>query len=204
MNNFPVHTAFTETRTGNKVCSSASIYGTKKIKVERGIIEDDVIVRADLCKRFEIGKYVVLGKGSIIRPPFNSYVGSGGEKLTFLPLSQLFLNTENNNKKFRSPSVYLPPVYRNYIFISEDCVVQASLIESFVFIGRGCVIVSIANYRTSDFPPIFPRCFTRVPDAFSTRALKFWIILSCHQTQLWPLILCTLGIQVCLVNCLMS
>ena len=69
----PQHGIFIETKTGNKVCSNAVIYGGKKIKLEKlGIIENDVIIRADLTSKTEMGKHIIIKKGAIIRPPFNS------------------------------------------------------------------------------------------------------------------------------------
>lgn len=78
--------AYIETDSGNKVSRQCTIVGSQNIILGgKTIIQPGVIVRGDLRRAgvsssgnavvVAVGKYCVLGEGSIIRPPYKTYKG---------------------------------------------------------------------------------------------------------------------------------
>uniref|UniRef100_T1ITU8 Dynactin subunit 5 n=1 Tax=Strigamia maritima TaxID=126957 RepID=T1ITU8_STRMM len=104
---------YIETAAGNKVSRKSVLYGSQNIVVNgKTIIHSDCIVRGDLAD-VKIGRYCVISKGTVIRPPFKELSNCG----KFIPL-------------------YID----DHVFIDEDSVVNAALIGSYVHIGMNCVI----------------------------------------------------------------
>jgi dynactin-5 len=75
---------YIETDTGNKVSRKCTICGSQNIILGgKTVIQSAVVVRGDLRRAgasgpavvVSIGKYCVLGEGSVIRPPAKTYKG---------------------------------------------------------------------------------------------------------------------------------
>lgn len=79
--------AYIETDSGNKVSRQSIIAGSQSIVLGgKTIIQPGVIVRGDLRRSgaassgggavvVAVGKYCVLGEGSVVRPPYKTYKG---------------------------------------------------------------------------------------------------------------------------------
>ncbi|CAB3408948.1 unnamed protein product [Caenorhabditis bovis] len=110
---------FAKTNTGNKVSKKHAITGTQNIIISgKTIIEEGVSIRGDLAAA-KIGKYCILKRKSIIRPCL---------------------------KIFSKKPTMCNVTIGDFVFIEEECVLNASQIYSFVHIGarsvlgNGCVI----------------------------------------------------------------
>ncbi|KAL0479541.1 dynactin, partial [Acrasis kona] len=121
MEPIPVQVPFFTTSGGNKVCNSTaknmSIEGSynpfKNISMDgNNVIEDGVILRGDL-ESIKIGRYTILCKNCVIRPPSN--IGQG--EIQHLRMS-----------------------IGSHVLIGESSIVQSALIHNYVQIGRNCVI----------------------------------------------------------------
>lgn len=75
---------YIETDTGNKVSRKCTICGSQNIILGgKTIIQSGVVVRGDLRRAgsgghavvVAVGKYCVLGEGSVVRPPYKTYKG---------------------------------------------------------------------------------------------------------------------------------
>ncbi|KAI8802633.1 dynactin, subunit p25 [Cladochytrium replicatum] len=112
---------YIETETGNKVSRKSLICGSQNIILGgKSIIQTDCVVRGDLRRSggghavvIATGKYCLLGRGSVIRPPYKTYKG-------------LFS--------------YYPMKIGDHVHIGEDSVVEAAQIGNYVMIGKNCVI----------------------------------------------------------------
>ncbi|CAI2161483.1 17262_t:CDS:2 [Funneliformis geosporum] len=112
---------YIETDTGNKVSRKSVICGSQNIILGgKTIIQTDCVIRGDLRRTggghavvVAIGRYCLLAKGSIIRPPYKTYKG------TFS---------------------YYPMKIGDHVSIGEGSIVEAATIGSFVHIGKNCVI----------------------------------------------------------------
>eukprot|EP00980_Cylindrotheca_fusiformis_P016940 scaffold5157_cov100-Cylindrotheca_fusiformis.AAC.12 len=99
--------AFIKTTTHNYVSRKAVIDGAKQVEIKgRSIIHDEVHVRGDLGI-VRIGRYCVLGRGSLVEPPAH-------------PL-----------KKSKS----VPLVIGSHTHVGSDCEIRAAAVGSMVWIG---------------------------------------------------------------------
>ncbi|CAH7686229.1 trimeric LpxA-like protein [Phakopsora pachyrhizi] len=112
---------FIETDTGNKVSRKSLISGSQNIILGgKTIIENMVIIRGDLRRSgvgnsvvIGIGKFCLLGEGSVIRPPYKTYKGVFS---------------------------YYPMKIGDHVHIGAESVVEAASIGNLVEIGKNCVI----------------------------------------------------------------
>ncbi|CAJ0899174.1 11706_t:CDS:2 [Entrophospora sp. SA101] len=112
---------YIETDTGNKVSRKSVICGSQNIILGgKTIIQTDCVIRGDLRRTgtghavvVAIGRYCLLTRGSIIRPPYKTYKGVFS---------------------------YYPMKIGDHVTIGEGSVVEAAIIGSFVHIGKNCVI----------------------------------------------------------------
>ncbi|CAG8779828.1 11753_t:CDS:2, partial [Racocetra fulgida] len=95
------------------------VYYARSEYIETTIIQTDCVIRGDLRRTggghavvVAIGRYCLLAKGSIIRPPYKTYKG------------------------------YYPMKIGDHVTIGEGSIVEAATIGSFVHIGKNCVIVN--------------------------------------------------------------
>ncbi|KAL3318242.1 Dynactin subunit 5 [Cichlidogyrus casuarinus] len=104
---------FIETASGNKVCRNSVLCGSQNIVLNgRTLIMENCMIRGDLAN-IKIGSYCVIGKNTIIRPPFRKF----SKGVSFFPLN-----------------------IGDYVIIGEDSIVNAGQVGSFVHIGKNCVI----------------------------------------------------------------
>ncbi len=97
------------------------------------------MIRGDL-ETVNIGKYSVIGKRSIIRPPYKRIKGcvepSRQDGTISTHYSLVCVTTKRGVRFF-------PLVIGDCVHIEEDCVISAASIGSHVHIGKGSVIVSL-------------------------------------------------------------
>nr|CAG8490252.1 11136_t:CDS:2 [Entrophospora candida] len=96
------------------------VYYPRPEYIETTIIQTDCVIRGDLRRTgtghavvVAIGRYCLLTRGSIIRPPYKTYKGVFS---------------------------YYPVKIGDHVTIGEGSVVEAAIIGSFVHIGKNCVI----------------------------------------------------------------
>ncbi|RKP10323.1 trimeric LpxA-like protein [Thamnocephalis sphaerospora] len=113
---------YIETDTGNKIHRQCLIGGGQNIMLGgKTIIQPNCVIRGDLCRIgaghsvvvVGIGRYCLLGTGSVIRPPYKVYRGAFN---------------------------YYPIKIGDHVVIGEGTIVEAASIGSFVYIGKNCVI----------------------------------------------------------------
>jgi len=118
---------FIETSSGNKVNKNSVMCGSQNIILQgRTIVLQDCIVRGDLAA-VKIGRHCIIGERVVIRPPY---------------------------KKFQAGFAFFPIHIGDYVYIEDDCVINAASIGSYVHIGKGAVIVRATLSRvleSSDF-----------------------------------------------------
>eukprot|EP00820_Chromera_velia_P019961 Cvel_28668.t1-p1 / transcript=Cvel_28668.t1 / gene=Cvel_28668 / organism=Chromera_velia_CCMP2878 / gene_product=Dynactin subunit 5, putative / transcript_product=Dynactin subunit 5, putative / location=Cvel_scaffold3797:334-3049(-) / protein_length=175 / sequence_SO=supercontig / SO=protein_coding / is_pseudo=false len=101
------------TQSGNKVSRKSVLCGSQNIQLSgKSIIKPGVVLRGDLAL-LRIGKCVVIGENSVLRPPYKRYKGG---------------------------FAYFPMTVGDYVMIGDNSVVSAALIGSFVDIGEDCII----------------------------------------------------------------
>ncbi|XP_064479865.1 dynactin subunit 5-like [Ornithodoros turicata] len=104
---------YIETASGNKVSRGSVLCGSQNIVLNgKTIVRSGAIIRGDLAN-IRIGRHCVIGKGSVIRPPF---------------------------KKFSRGVAFFPLQIGDHVFIDEDTVVNAASVGSYSYIGKNCVI----------------------------------------------------------------
>ncbi|XP_004346742.1 dynactin 4 [Capsaspora owczarzaki ATCC 30864] len=104
---------YIETNTKNKISRHSTVCGTQNIVLGgKSIVHAECVIRGDL-KHIQVGKYCILSKRSVIRPPHRLYKG----EVVFFKLEM-----------------------EDYVVIGEDSVVAAAKIGSYVQIGKNCVI----------------------------------------------------------------
>uniref|UniRef100_A0A1I7TKR6 Dynactin subunit 5 n=1 Tax=Caenorhabditis tropicalis TaxID=1561998 RepID=A0A1I7TKR6_9PELO len=131
-------TEWAKTHTGNKVNKKHAIAGTQNIVIAgKTIIEEGVTIRGDLAT-VKIGKYCVLKTKCDIRPCL---------------------------KIFSKKPTMCNVIIGDYVYIEEECVVNASQIFAFVhlgaraILGNGCVIRECSRVLPDTVVPpdaIFP------------------------------------------------
>jgi len=104
---------FIETHTGNRVGRKSILCGSQNIRLHgKTIVMPGAMIRGDLGA-VNVGKYSVIGRSVVIRPPHKRYQGS----VAFFPIT-----------------------IGDYVHIEEDCIVSAASIGSYIHIGRGSVL----------------------------------------------------------------
>ncbi|KAI1718114.1 dynactin subunit 5 [Ditylenchus destructor] len=107
----PVDTV--STSLNNRVSRKCSVFGSQNIVLAgNSILMKDCIIRGDLAN-VRIGKYCVVGSGTIIRPPYKHF----SKGLTFFPVH-----------------------IGDHVMIEENCVIVGVHIGSYVHIGKNSII----------------------------------------------------------------
>ncbi|WVQ79953.1 hypothetical protein IAT38_002054 [Cryptococcus sp. DSM 104549] len=112
---------YIETDTGNKVSRKALIAGATNIVLGgKSVIQTGSILRGDLRRAaagqhvvISVGRYCLVGEGSVVRPPGKMYRGA----FTFYPVR-----------------------ISDFVQIGPQCIVEAAQIGSCVEIGQGSII----------------------------------------------------------------
>jgi dynactin-5 len=141
---------FIKTTTHNYVSRKAIIDGAKQVEIKgRSIIQDEVKVRGDLAI-VRIGRYCVIGRGSLVEPPVHP------------------LNKSNN----------IPLVIGSHTHIGSECEIRAAAVGSMVWIGDNvklgkrciikdnCVIESGIEIGDDTIVPPFTRIYTNTTTDF--------------------------------------
>mmetsp|Transcript_66300 Transcript_66300/g.153982 ORF Transcript_66300/g.153982 Transcript_66300/m.153982 type:complete len:209 (-) Transcript_66300:72-698(-) len=104
---------YIQTASGNKVSRQSVLCGSQNISLAgRSIVKPGVILRGDL-QLLRIGKYVIIGESSVLRPSYKKYKGS---------------------------FAFFPMTIGDYVTIGPRSVISAAQIGSCVDIGEDCVI----------------------------------------------------------------
>ena len=110
----------------------------------KNIVQSDAIIRGDLAN-VRVGRHCIISSKSVIRPPF---------------------------KKFSKGVAFFPLQIGDHVYIGEGSVINAAVINSYVYIGKNVVIVSQSSLylkRTPNYLSVRPCCFRAVV-AFSRTA----------------------------------
>jgi dynactin-5 len=103
----------------HKVSRKAHLYGAKNVEMKgKGIIYPHVMIRGDFGVPIRIGRYVSIGKGTILRPPSCYY----------------YLDQQQQQHKF------LPMWIGSFTTIGQDCIIEASTIGESVKIGSNVIL----------------------------------------------------------------
>lgn len=131
----PVKAEYVVTDTGNKVSRRSQLHGTQHVILGgRTVICADVCIRADLVPTrppssqdpskpaksntsVAIGRYTYVSSGALLRPP---------------------------SRPSRATYAYGPLKIGDHVFIGKDCIIEAAMIESHVWIGEGAVVGKLA------------------------------------------------------------
>mmetsp|Transcript_79537 Transcript_79537/g.233838 ORF Transcript_79537/g.233838 Transcript_79537/m.233838 type:complete len:208 (+) Transcript_79537:149-772(+) len=104
---------YIQTASGNKVSRQSVLCGSQNISLAgKSIVKPGVILRGDL-QLLRIGKFVIIGEGSVLRPSYKKYKGS---------------------------FAFFPMTIGDYVTIGPRSVISAAQIGSCVDIGEDCVI----------------------------------------------------------------
>eukprot|EP01066_Platyproteum_vivax_P008820 Platyproteum_vivax@DN3798_c0_g1_i1.p1 len=104
---------YIQTASGNKVSRKSVLCGSQNIQLSgRSIIKPGVVLRGDLAL-LRIGRFVIVGENTILRPPYKRYKGG----YAFFPMS-----------------------IGDYVCVGNNSIVSAAVIGSYVDIGDDCVI----------------------------------------------------------------
>mmetsp|Transcript_110580 Transcript_110580/g.312691 ORF Transcript_110580/g.312691 Transcript_110580/m.312691 type:complete len:203 (+) Transcript_110580:93-701(+) len=104
---------YVQTASGNKVSRQSVLCGSQNISLAgKSIVKPGVILRGDL-QLLRMGKFVIIGDSSVLRPSYKKYKGS----FAFFPMQ-----------------------IGDYVTIGARTVVSAAQIGSYVDIGEDCVI----------------------------------------------------------------
>mmetsp|Transcript_41294 Transcript_41294/g.93865 ORF Transcript_41294/g.93865 Transcript_41294/m.93865 type:complete len:209 (-) Transcript_41294:64-690(-) len=104
---------YIQTASGNKVSRQSLLFGSQNISLAgKSIVKPGVILRGDL-QLLRIGKFVIIGEGSVLRPSYKKYKGS---------------------------FAFFPMTIGDYVTVGPRSVVSAAQIGSCVDIGEDCVI----------------------------------------------------------------
>lgn len=105
--------AFAKTKTLSFISRSSSLSGPQNIFMQgASIIHPGVVLRADMAK-ITLGKYCLVGKRVVLRPPSGMFPGGVG---------------------------FLPMTVGDFVVFGEDCVVRAASIGSCVNVAARCVL----------------------------------------------------------------
>lgn len=108
---------FVHTHTGDLVSRKAQVHGSQNLYLKgKTIIMRDAIIRGEL-QAIRIGRYCVIGEGTVIRPAYRVEPDGSHLKCRFTPLS-----------------------VGNHTFIGKNCVVESAGIGCNVRIDDGCVL----------------------------------------------------------------
>mmetsp|Transcript_61840 Transcript_61840/g.195101 ORF Transcript_61840/g.195101 Transcript_61840/m.195101 type:complete len:204 (+) Transcript_61840:96-707(+) len=104
---------YIQTASGNKVSRQSVLCGSQNISLAgKSIVKPGVILRGDL-QLLRIGKFVIIGESSVMRPSYKKYKGS---------------------------FAFFPMTIGDFVTIGPRSVVSAAQIGSCVDIGEDCVI----------------------------------------------------------------
>ena len=104
---------YIETASGNRVSRQSVLCGSQNIILNgKNIVQSEAIIRGDLAN-VRVGRHCVISSKAVIRPPF---------------------------KKFSKGVAFFPLQIGDHVFIGEGSVINAAVVNSYVYIGKNCVI----------------------------------------------------------------
>jgi len=104
---------YIQTQSGNKVSKQSVLCGSQNISLAgKSVVKPHVILRGDL-QLLRIGKYVIIGDGSVLRPSY---------------------------KKYRGNFAFFPMTVGDYVTIGARTIISAAQVGTCVDIGEDCVI----------------------------------------------------------------
>ncbi|SOV75185.1 dynactin subunit 5, putative [Plasmodium sp. gorilla clade G3] len=118
------------TASGNKVCKNSILYGMRNIHMlGKSIIKNKAILRGDLNSLY-IGKYVIIGCGTLICPCFTNKINKSNE----------ICNNDKIESHKSEASSYITITIGNYVYIGNNCIIKATYIGNHVYIGNNSII----------------------------------------------------------------
>ncbi|CAM9259810.1 unnamed protein product [Pylaiella littoralis] len=113
---------YVKTDTGDFVFRKAHVHGSQNLYLKgKSIIMPGAIIRGEL-QAIRIGRYCVIGEGTVIRPAYRQ--------------AGVSIEQEDSNLKCR----FTPLSVGNHTFIGKNCVVESAGIGCNVRIEDGCVL----------------------------------------------------------------
>ncbi|CAJ0576165.1 unnamed protein product, partial [Mesorhabditis spiculigera] len=104
---------YVKTSVGNLVYKRATLCGSQNIVLNgKCILQKDCVFRGDIAP-IRIGKYVIIGEGSVIRP---------------------------GSKVLQAAAAFVPVQILDHVFIEKDCVIMAAQIGMYCHIGADSII----------------------------------------------------------------
>ena len=104
---------YIETASGNRVSRQSVLCGSQNIILNgKNIVQSEAIIRGDLAN-VRVGRHCVISSKAVIRPPF---------------------------KKFSKGVAFFPLQIGDHVYIGEGSVINAAVVNSYVYIGKNCVI----------------------------------------------------------------
>jgi dynactin-5 len=104
---------YIETASGNRVSRQSVLCGSQNIILNgKNIVQSEAIIRGDLAN-VRVGRHCIISQKSVIRPPF---------------------------KKFSKGVAFFPLQIGDHVFIGEGAVINAAVVNSYVYIGKDVVI----------------------------------------------------------------
>jgi len=104
---------YIETASGNRVSRQSVLCGSQNIILNgKNVVQSEAIIRGDLSN-VRIGRYCIISNKAIIRPPF---------------------------KKFSKGVAFFPLSIGDHVYIGENSIVNAAVVNSYVYIGKNVTI----------------------------------------------------------------
>lgn len=104
---------YIETASGNRVSRQSVLCGSQNIILNgKNVVQSEAIIRGDLAN-VRIGRNCIISSKSIIRPPF---------------------------KKFSKGVAFFPLQIGDHVFIGDNSIVNAAVVNSYVYIGKNVTI----------------------------------------------------------------
>ncbi|CAK0844208.1 unnamed protein product [Prorocentrum cordatum] len=105
---------YIQTASGNKVSRQSILCGSQNISLAgKSIVKPGVVLRGDL-QLLRIGKFVIIGEGSVLRPSYKKYKGN----FSFFPM------TVGDHVTIGARSIISAAQIGSCVSIGEDCVIS--------------------------------------------------------------------------------
>ena len=105
--------SYIETASGNRVSRQSVLCGSQNIILNgKNVVASEAVIRGDLAN-VRVGRHCVIGAKAVVRPPF---------------------------KKFSKGVAFFPLQIGDHVFIGEGAVVNAAVVNSYVYIGKDAVV----------------------------------------------------------------
>ena len=95
----------------------------------KNIVQSEAIIRGDLAN-VRVGRHCVISSKAVIRPPFKKF----SKGVAFFPL-QVY-----TGYSFLTGYSIIDLQIGDHVYIGEGSVINAAVVNSYVYIGKNCVI----------------------------------------------------------------